>query len=156
MRKTNLALALGALVAACTNEAIDATSSGLADDDVAVDASAFAPCDERVGFDAVLTQTLSGCGGLACHSRPPVAAHLQLSSSLAYDALVNAPSTVQPSETLVVPGDVARSFAWRKLVDQLGPDDGVPMPRGLARWRPLDGESLRTFRCWIEQGAPQL
>jgi uncharacterized repeat protein (TIGR03806 family) len=121
----------------------------------AVDATAFAACDHAVSFDEVLSQTLASCGGVACHSRPPLAARLALTSTSAYDALVNAPSTVSSTEILVVPGDPGRSLAWRKLVDELGPGEGVPMPRGLVRWQPLAGPSLRTFRCWIEQGAPR-
>jgi hypothetical protein len=101
----------------------------------------------------VVTGTLNGCGGLACHSRPPLASGLDLRPTQAFDALVNAPSTVHPGETRVVPGDPARSFAWRKLTDALGPDDGKAMPSGLLSWHPINDDALWMFRCWIEQGA---
>jgi uncharacterized repeat protein (TIGR03806 family) len=120
-----------------------------------VGASAFASCDHDVSFEEVQAGALASCGGLACHVRPPLAAKLDLSPAHAYDALVNARSTVNPDEVLVVPGDPSRSFAWHKLIDKLGSSDGTPMPRGLSRWRPVDDDSLRVFRCWIEQGAPR-
>jgi hypothetical protein len=145
---------------ACASERFDETSAELdarpsAPPDGGVNASAFGPCDHPIAFDEVVSSTLSGCGGQACHLHAPVAASLHLTPDQAYGGLVNARSTIDPNVLLVVPGDVAKSFAWRKITGDLGPDDGNPMPRRLFRWVPLDGDSLRTFRCWIEQGAPR-
>jgi hypothetical protein len=55
----------------------------------------------------------------------------------------------------VVPGDAVKSFLFRKMTNDLGPDDGDPMPKsGLANgWMERPAGEIETLRCWIQGGA---
>lgn len=55
----------------------------------------------------------------------------------------------------VVPGDPAHSFLYRKMVNDLTPDEGAPMPKsGLASgWKELPQDEIEMLRCWILAGA---
>lgn len=57
----------------------------------------------------------------------------------------------------VVPGDVAHSVLWRKLINDLPADqsEGRPMPITMLAtgWGRLSEDRLELVRCWIAAGA---
>jgi hypothetical protein len=87
-----------------------------------------------------------------CHSGNDPQGGLDLSGDGAYARLL-APSKQQPSAALLVPGDPAASYLWRKLAGEPG-IVGARMPldaQGAAS--KLDDAELRDLRAWIEAGA---
>jgi hypothetical protein len=117
-----------------------------------------APCT-TTSMDTVQTQVLNGCSSTwsgGCHTAAPFGANLDLTSGMAYDYLVHAPSNSSPGNWRVEPGDLDHSFLWRKLNDNLASDgsEGVAMPRGWGdTWARLTDAQLATIRCWITSGA---
>jgi len=59
----------------------------------------------------------------------------------------------------VKPGDPLGSFLYRKLTNDLGPNEGPPMPEppsihlGDAGWQELPAAEIEMVRCWILGGA---
>jgi hypothetical protein len=73
----------------------------------------------------------------------------------AWAAFVNVPASTVGAGKRVVPGDAAHSFLYRKLTNDLTPDEGLPMPQsGLAApWKELPADQIEMVKCWILAGA---
>lgn len=80
-----------------------------------------------------------------CH--PPMG-DMDLDGTVAYDNLVNVPTSGYAPAVRIVPGDPAASVLWHKI-SQSG-EYGLNMPPNETF---LSIEELRTIRDWIEQGA---
>jgi hypothetical protein len=113
-------------------------------------------------FAAVLAKPLSGCGGFEppCHSFGAGSFTLDPSNAAAaWAAMVNTTAATPGAGKLVAPGDPAHSFVYRKLTNDLTPDEGGPMPAPGnlmgAMWTELPQDELDTLRCWILGGAPK-
>ena len=93
------------------------------------------------------------CAFGGCHSATTRQAGLSLVAGASYDALVGHRSSLRPSQTLVVPGDSARS--WLLVMLQ----DDEPRRAGLSRMplaaTPLTSNQLATIARWIANGAPR-
>lgn len=74
---------------------------------------------------------------------------LQVGEEVAFDLLVNQPSSLDPSLTLVVPGDAESSLLFLKVASD-APPTGERMP---LREAPLSAGSIELIRDWIDQGA---
>ena len=74
---------------------------------------------------------------------------LQVGEEVAFDLLVNQPSILDPSLTLVVPGDAESSLLFL-IVASDAPPVGDRMP---LREAPLSAGSIGLIRDWIDQGA---
>jgi len=116
-------------------------------------------CATTPTFAEVLAKPLSNCSGFEppCHNHN--AAMLNIDPTMAgptWSHLVNVPTYTAGAGVRVVPGDPEHSFLYRKLTDQLGPNDGLPMPHsGLATgWNELPADEIEMVRCWILEGAP--
>jgi hypothetical protein len=116
-------------------------------------------CATAPTFAEVLAKPLSGCSGMEppCHNLG--AAMLSINPNAAHftwKQLVNVPASTVGAGDRVVPGDPAHSFLYRKLIDDLTPDEGLPMPHtGLATgWNELPADQREMVRCWIQAGAP--
>lgn len=93
------------------------------------------------------------CATGGCHTAASRQAGLVLAEGLAYDAIVNRPSTLSTEGLLLVaPGDAASSW----IVRMIGPDPALR--DGLARMplasEPLTANQIATIRNWIDDGAP--
>lgn len=88
---------------------------------------------------------------VSCHNTAGSAVNggLNLESSVAYQNLVNTPSTEQPGLRRVNPGDPDASYLVRKLEGTAG-ITGARMPLGGA---PLTSDQINTIRQWITNGA---
>jgi hypothetical protein len=110
-------------------------------------------------FSEVLAKPLSSCSGHEppCHNFSAGNLNIDPADATAsWDALVNVAASISPSAGMrVVPGDPAHSFLYRKLINDLTPDEGAPMPKsGLATgWNELPADQIEMVRCWIQQGA---
>jgi hypothetical protein len=74
----------------------------------------------------------------------------------AWAAFVNVPASTVGAGTRVVPGDPAHSFLYRKLTNDLTPDEGQPMPgqgQISTGWKELPADEIEMVRCWILGGA---
>ena len=74
---------------------------------------------------------------------------LQVGEEVAFELLVNQPSSLDANLTLVVPGDAASSLLFNKVASDT-PPTGARMP---LREAPLSAESIELIRDWIDQGA---
>lgn len=74
---------------------------------------------------------------------------LQVGEEVAYELLVNQPSSLDATLTLVVPGDAESSLLYNKVAFG-APLTGARMP---LREAPLSAESIGLIRDWIDQGA---
>lgn len=139
------ALACGAacLAAACADfGALDPTS-GLPDAVVA------APTLER-DVQPILDRR---CAYGGCHSKASQQAGLVLVAGASHGALVGHGSSLRPGETLVVPGDSARSWLLAMLGDDEARRGGFSrMPLAAA---PLTTNQLATIARWVALGAPR-
>jgi len=94
----------------------------------------------------------------ACHIGPTAGAGLQLQQGIAYGATVNVPSTQQPRQILVKPGDPDTSYLLRKVEGAKG-ISGLQMPQGCPG-TPLGGavcpsaDEITAIRTWIMECAP--
>jgi len=116
-------------------------------------------CTTSPTFAQVLAKPLSSCSGLEppCHNHDAAMLSIQPTMQGAtWSQLVNVQTYTAGAGVRVVPGDPENSFLWRKLTDQLGPNDGLPMPHsGLATgWNELPADEIEMVRCWILEGAP--
>jgi len=95
-----------------------------------------------------------GCTAVACHGAAPGSGGLDLTRDVAWQHLVNAPSTAEPGTLRVRPGAPQMSLLWRKLAAATQGLTGVagsPMPSGGA---PLAADELAAVTKWIYAGAP--
>lgn len=155
MRYRRLAFAFGtALLAACGSAGNGTGSAG------GTGGSA-AGCEEiDPSFAAVLSKPLSSCSGFEppCHNLAAGGLHLDRADAAGtWAALVDVDASTPGAGKLVVPGDPVHSFLYRKLTNDLSPDEGDPMPRprnlANATWQELPRDQLDTLRCWIAAGA---
>ena len=84
-------------------------------------------------------------GGLATSA----GVKMDLRDTAAPASLINQPSSLNDTLTLVIPGDAANSLLY-KMVTESSPPVGVRMPPG---FNPLTGQQLGLIRDWINQGA---
>jgi hypothetical protein len=85
----------------------------------------------------------------SCHATNGPA-KCDLTSSRSFATLVGRSAVVNPSRTLVVPGDPEGSFLVAKLRGHLETADGDPMP---LRNPPLPEEVIQAIEQWIAEGA---
>lgn len=109
-------------------------------------------------FAEVLAKPLSGCAGYEppCHNAGAGMLHIDKNDAKAtWGALVNVSSAIAGAGKRVVPGDPAHSFLYRKLVDNLKPTEGAPMPKSgvMTGWNELPADQIELLRCWILAGA---
>ena len=90
------------------------------------------------------------CAFVGCHGGDTPAQGLELAPGAAFENLVGAPSSEQPSFLRVKPGDAGDSYLFMKLVGDRR-IDGERMPFG---GDPLDITQLDAIMTWIENGAP--
>ena len=101
-----------------------------------------------------------GCSVGACHGNAE-SGGLDLRAGASYDALIDQPSSVDPSRKRIEPGDPQRSVLFLKLAAKTLPDQyppaelgvGTPMPLG-----PVPGlseDELEALRRWIYGAAPR-
>ncbi len=115
-------------------------------------------------FQAIQKVIFDGhrCNQQSCHvsgTLPPQGG-LDLSPGVAYQNLLQVPSSDNPSFNRVRPGDYYNSYLWLKLAYATDPGqlpDGVqilgsPMPVGLAA---LSKTELMAVQQWVFHGAPQ-
>src|SRR5437773_4701088 len=106
---------------------------------------------------ATIQQTIltATCATASCHGTA-AAGGLSLSAGAAYANLVGAPASNPAAQAAgklrVVPGDPDASFLIAKLVGQLTPAEGSPMPLVGA---PLTPAQLDMLRRWIAGGASE-
>jgi hypothetical protein len=118
------------------------------------------PCEAPATstFAAIQTAIFErhGCTQSVCHGSAPGQGGLDLRSEVAYANLVDAPSTILPSQQRVEPGAKEQSLLWRKLAASTLDLQGVPgtaMPNGT--FAPLTPNELKAIELWIYNGAPQ-
>lgn len=96
----------------------------------------------------ILTARCAGChsdgtstagGGIA----------IRLVEGRSRDTMLNQPSAINSSLTLVVPGNSAASLLFQKLASDT-PPVGVRMPRNAS---PLEQAQIDLFATWIDEGA---
>ena len=110
--------------------------------------------DSDVGLDPTFTNVHStvlqpSCAFSSCHGSTE-AGDLSLADAQAsYAALVDAPSAVDPTKILVVPGDPSASYLMHKL-DGADGIEGDPMPPPAGGF---DAEKVELVRAWIAAGA---
>jgi hypothetical protein len=115
-------------------------------------------CATDPTFAMVLSKPLSGCAGYEppCHNSNAAMLHINPADPAAtWAALVNVTTYTTGAGKRVVPGDPAHSFLYRKLTNDLTPDEGLPMPAsGLGSgWKELAPDEIEMVRCWILGGA---
>jgi len=112
----------------------------------------YLPTDLYSGtFDRIVQEVfVPTCATSSCHDSESQAGGLTLLAGAAYSQLVG----VLPSDAdvalagleRVTPGDPDLSYLYRKLVPDLEPGWGVPMPAGQ---QPIPPEQLELIRLWI-------
>jgi hypothetical protein len=116
-------------------------------------------CPTSPTFDDVSAAVLvPSCALPGCHSEaaPDPGGDLRFGVPNARERLVLVSSIYGGGRTLVIPYDVARSFLWQKITDDLPPDGlaGAPMPLAApGHWVELPPDQLELVRCWIASGA---
>jgi hypothetical protein len=160
---------LGALLAGCTSVAAHDAGRD-ASLDVGTDAYAHdasydtspldtGACATSPTFDEVSAAVfVPSCALAGCHSdaSPDPGGDLRFGVPNARERIVLVGSIYGGGRTLVIPGDVARSFLWQKLTDDLPADGlaGAPMPLAEpGHWTELPADQLEQVRCWIAGGA---
>lgn len=94
----------------------------------------------------------------ACHIGPTSGGGLQLQQGVSHGATVNQPSTQQPREILVLPGDPDASYLVRKIENAPG-ISGLQMPQGCPGAPApgavcLSADEISAIRTWIMECAP--
>lgn len=167
MPAKTLALPLLALLAACGSGSgtTDSSTTGSGGSTATGSSSATTGSGGAGGgcaidpkFAEVLAKPLSGCAGFEppCHNDQSGMLHIDpADANGTWGALVKVDAAIVGAGKRVVPGDPAHSFLYRKLINDLKPDDGVPMPKsGLATgWSKLPADQIEMLRCWILAGA---
>jgi len=112
------------------------------DDD---DTDTVAPTFTEVRDDILIPS----CGFSTCHGGGEGGLTIsEADPGAIYSALVDAPSFVLPTETLVIPGDSDNSYLIKKVEAATG-IDGDPMPAPFGLDETLAGD----IRAWIDAGA---
>jgi hypothetical protein len=137
-------LALAAIVGACGGSD-DPTAPG--DGEAPGGATRSIEDDPSLAIDIQSIFNRHLCSSGNCHGSQQQAG-LDLRSGNAYAGLVNVPSTNEPDEVRVIPGDAHRSYLVVKLEDRQSV--GVRMPLGRS---PLDSIDLTNVKNWIDRGA---
>ena len=107
---------------------------------------------QREVFDSADTAGRVACTNCHNAARSAFAGGLNLTSGVAYDQLVNRPSTQRPQLMRVLPGDPDNSYLVRKM--EGGPGiAGLRMPFVGPPF--LTSGQLTIVRRWIEVGAPR-
>ena len=88
---------------------------------------------------------------IACHSGAGAAQGLNLSEGLSYSAIVNVPSTQQPSLNIIEPNDPENSYLVRKIRGDAG-ISGSRMPLNGPPY--LSESNQNTIISWVAAGAP--
>ena len=98
-------------------------------------------------FDTLEQEILvPSCGFSSCHGTGT--GDLTIATGETYDVLVGVPSSAEPDQVLVVPGDAEASYLVAKLEGRAEVGDVMPPGGG-----GLDEESLDRIWAWIEAGA---
>jgi hypothetical protein len=108
------------------------------------------PIDPTATFTRVQNEIFTPtCARLGCHD--PLGRQEQqiLSPGVAYNNVVNVPSTEMPSLVRVAPADPANSYLYRKIVG--AGITGDRMPQGGPF---LTDAQITLVRNWIRRGAP--
>jgi len=87
------------------------------------------------------------CALSGCHSGTDAAAGMDLSSGLAFNSLVNVPSTSNSNFVRVQPGNSANSFIIKRLRN-IGESSGIMPPSGK-----LSENAIQLVETWINNGA---
>ena len=87
------------------------------------------------------------CALSGCHSGADAAAGMDLSSGLAFNNLVNVPSTSNSNFVRVQPGNNANSFIIKRLKN-IGESSGIMPPSGK-----LSENTIQLVETWINNGA---
>jgi hypothetical protein len=87
------------------------------------------------------------CALPGCHSGADAAAGMDLSSGLAFNNLVNVPSTSNTNFVRVQPGNSANSFIIKRLRNT-GESSGIMPPSGK-----LSENAIQLIETWINNGA---
>lgn len=93
------------------------------------------------------------CAFGGCHSVATRQAGLVLVRGSSHGALVNRPSLLQGSRTLVVPGDTAAS--WLMTMISTDDDARIGYSRMPLAATPLTPNQIATIARWIDRGAPE-
>jgi hypothetical protein len=121
-------------------------------------------CTSMPTFTDVLKHPLSGCSGFEppCHNASAGELHIDpMDAKGTWKQLVNVKAWNTGGGMRVVPGDPASSFLYKKLINDLGPKQGVPMPNasglvtGGGGWTELPKDEIEMVRCWIQGGAKE-
>jgi len=95
------------------------------------------------------------CAQASCHTDETRAGGLVLDGDDLYDQLVGVaasnPAAREAGSLRVVPGVPEASFLLRKLIGDLAPDEGLPMPFGGAM---IPAAEIDRIRAWVAAGAP--
>lgn len=132
-----------------------------------VDAPPSAACQEATTYQDLATIENKilrlSCIFSGCHNGANTdAGRLDLRAGMAHASLVGVPSEIEPSRTLVVPGDPAKSYLLL-MVGQIAPEDADPpgnlppseiglMPQGTGGIL-LCAEKRDAIERWIAEGA---
>jgi len=87
------------------------------------------------------------CALSGCHSGAGAAAGMDLSSGLAFNNLVNVPSTSNTNFVRIQPGNSANSFIIKRLRN-IGESSGIMPPSGK-----LSENTIQLVETWINNGA---
>ena len=102
-------------------------------------------------FTQVQDQIFSAsCAFSGCHGGSSPAMGLDLRADAAFDAIVDVPSSQQPSVDLIEPNDPDSSYLYLKVIGDPSISN-AQMPRGGG---PLSQQLMDLLRDWIERGAP--
>lgn len=120
-------------------------------------AGAGGACVTPVTFTQVLAAPLQSCGGEPlCHKLASGGLHMDPNDPLTTYQNLMKPAMVPNAGLRVKPGDPAASFLYRKLVNDLKPTEGGPMPSNTlpnTPWTELPPDQIELVRCWIQEGA---
>jgi hypothetical protein len=119
-------------------------------------------CTTIPTFKEVLKKPLSGCSGFEppCHNASAGELHIDpMDPKGTWKQFVGVKAWNTGGGVRVVPGDPADSFLYKKLTNDIGPKQGVPMPKsaglvtGGGGWNELPKDEIDMVRCWIQGGA---
>ncbi len=114
-----------------------------------------APADSFAAVQAAIFDG-KGCSTGGCHSGGNPASGLNLSSARSYDSSVDVSARGGGGLKLILPGNAAESYLYRKVAARTNPGSftisGSPMPLvGSA----LSADQLAALAAWIDAGAPR-
>ena len=106
------------------------------------------PDNSSATFSTIQKEVFNGsCALSGCHSGADAAAGMNLSSGLAFNNLVNVPSTSNTNFVRVQPGNSANSFIIKRLRN-IGESSGIMPPSGK-----LSENAIQLVETWINNGA---